>query len=100
MCAARAVSCCHGTSIGIPSRLRELGERAALVVVARLRPRIDRAVAQRALGVGDDERFVVLEHRAEAVALLAGAARRVEREELRRRRGRAWCRRSGTRSAR
>ena len=30
-----------------PLALRELGERAPLVVVARLRPRIDRAVAQR-----------------------------------------------------
>src|SRR5688572_14927669 len=60
--------------------LRVLGERAALVLVARRRPRRDRAVAQGALGVGDDERLVVLEDRAEAVAGRAGAARIVERE--------------------
>ena len=69
--------------------LRELGERAPLVVVARLGPRIDRALAQRAVGVGNDERLVVLEHRAEAVTRRARAARIVEREELRRGRGRA-----------
>ena len=69
--------------------LRELGERAALVVVARLRPRVDRAVAQRTCRVGNDERFVILERRAESVAALARAARTVEREQLRRRSRRA-----------
>ena len=87
-CAARQLLA-TAMSIEIPSLLRELGERAPLVLVARLRPRIDRAVAQRARRVGDDERFIVLERRAEAVAPLARAARAVEREELRRRRRRA-----------
>src|SRR5262249_5318470 len=68
--------------------LRELGERAALVVVARLGPRIERAFGERALGVRDDESLVVLERRAETVAGGASAARIVEREELRRRCGR------------
>src|SRR4051812_4265567 len=73
-----------------PLALRELGERAALVVVARLGPRIDGAVAQRAGRVGNDQRLVVLENRAEAVALRARAAGIVEREKLgsRRRRNR------------
>jgi hypothetical protein len=35
--------------------LRELGEGAALVIVARGRPWIDRAVAECAVGVGDDQ---------------------------------------------
>ena len=60
----------HGVSIEMPFALRELGERAALVVVARLRPRIDRAVAQRPAGVRNDQRLVVLERRAESVAAL------------------------------
>ena len=72
-----------------PVLLRELGQRASLAVVARLGPRIDRAFAQRAIGVGNDQRLVVLEHRAEAVARRARAARIVEREELRRGRRRA-----------
>ncbi len=66
----------------------ELGQRPALVVVARLGPRIDRALAQRALGVGHDQHFVILEHGAEPVAGGAGAARAVEGEELRRGAGR------------
>ncbi len=66
--------------------LRELGERAPLVVVARLGPRIDRAFAQRPARVRDDERLVVLERRAESVAALTRAARAVERKQLRRRR--------------
>jgi hypothetical protein len=66
--------------------LGELREHAPLALVAGLRPRVDGPVAQGALRVGHDERFVVLEYRAEAVARRAGAARVVEREELRRRR--------------
>src|SRR4029079_16862684 len=55
--------------------LREFGERAPLVLVASLGPGVDRPIAQGALGIGDDERLVVLENGAEAVALRAGAAR-------------------------
>src|SRR5206468_9239418 len=63
----------------------ELGERATLVVVARHRPGMERAVAQRSLGMRDDERFVVLQNGAKAVALGARTARTVEREKLGRR---------------
>ena len=66
--------------------LGELGERAALFLVARLGPRIDRAVAERARGVRNDQRFVVFENRAEAVAPVARAAGVVEGKELRSRR--------------
>jgi hypothetical protein len=69
-----------------PLATRELDDRPPLRLVARLAPRVDGAVAQRALRVRDDEPLVVLEHRAEPVARLARAARVVEREELRRRR--------------
>ncbi|MEX2153021.1 MAG: hypothetical protein WD825_06740, partial [Gemmatimonadaceae bacterium] len=66
---------------------RELRQRPALVLVPWHRPRIDRSVAKRTPGVRYDESFVVLEDGAEAVAFGAGAARAVEREELRRGRG-------------
>ncbi len=69
-----------------PLLLRELGEGTTLVLVARLRPRVDRAVAQGAVGVGDDQRLVVFQDGPESIALRAGTAGRVEREELRRRR--------------
>ena len=72
----------EGTVHRDPFLLRELRELAAHVVVARLGPRIDRAVAQGALRIGHDQRLVVLEHRAEPVAPGAGASRRVEGEEL------------------
>ena len=89
--AVRVAELAPGRVDGDPLLLRELGERAALVVVARLGPRIDRAVAQGALGVRDDERLVVLERGAEAVAGGAGAAGIVEGEELRAS-GRGRCR--------
>ena len=66
----------------------ELRQCAPLVVVPRLGPRVYRAVTQRAGGVGNHQRLVVLENRPEPVALRARAARIVEREELRRGRGR------------
>jgi hypothetical protein len=72
-----------------PLAARELHHLAPLGLVTRLLPRVDGAGGERALGVADDERLVVLEHGAEAVARLAGAARVVEREELRRRGGEA-----------
>ena len=50
-------------------------------LVAGLGPRVDGAVGQAALGIGHDERLVVLQHGAEAVAGGAGAARVVEGEE-------------------
>src|SRR5207237_8547495 len=62
--------------------LRILREGAPLVVVARLCPRIDRTITQRTIGVGDNQRLVILENRTKPVALRAGAARRVEGEEL------------------
>ncbi len=62
--------------------LRERGERGAAAVVARFGPRVDRAIAERALGVRHDELLVVLERGAEAVAGGAGAARIIEGEKL------------------
>ena len=59
----------------------EVQQDAAARLVARLGPRVDRAGGEAARGVGDDERLVVLEDRAEAVAPAAGAARVVEGEE-------------------
>jgi hypothetical protein len=61
-----------------PFPLRELRESTSLVLIARLRPRIDRTIAQRARRVGNHQCFVVLENRAEAVALAARTARIVE----------------------
>src|SRR4051812_37975836 len=58
--------------------LAELSERATLVLVARHRPRMDGAFLYRPFGIGNDERFVVLEDGAEAIALRARAARTVE----------------------
>lgn len=65
----------------------ELGERPALALVSRLGPRVDRAIPQGAVAVGDDEGFVVLEHGAKAIAGRACPAWAVEGEELRRWRG-------------
>ena len=59
-------------------------EHAVEVVAAETRPRRDRAVVQREVVVGDDELGVDLEARAETVAALARAVRRVEREVARR----------------
>jgi hypothetical protein len=84
--AGRAGSDFHGAS-GDAERARENRPRGAAAFVARLRPRIDGPVAHRALGVGHDERLVVVERGAEPVAGGAGPARVVEREELRRGRG-------------
>ena len=66
-----------------PFAFAELRERAALVVVARHRPRVDGTVLEGALRVGDDQCGVVLQGGAEAVAGGAGPPRVVEREELR-----------------
>ena len=68
--------------------LRELCQEAPLVVVTRFCPGVDRPVTQRAIGVGNHQRLVVLEDGAESVALRARTARVVEREQLRRRRRR------------
>src|SRR6185503_19318532 len=54
----------------------------------RLGPRVERPADDGARGVGDDERFVVLEHRAEAVAPGARATRVIKGEEVRRERRR------------
>src|SRR5439155_3623227 len=72
----------HGYALA----LGEFGECAAFVVVSGLRPWIDRSVAQRSVRIRDDKRLVVLERRTESVAAFAGAARTIERKELRRRR--------------
>ena len=74
-------------SIGIVSRRANSAACAAACRSAawstdRSRPR------ERALGVGHDQRLIVLQDGAKAVARRAGAARIVEREELRRRCGR------------
>ena len=52
-------------------------------------PRLDRALADRQVGVGDDQVGVDLQARAEAVAVDAHAERAVERERLRRQLGEA-----------
>src|SRR5260370_38942670 len=57
---------------------------ATPALVARLGPGVERAAGQALVGVGDDERLVILEHRAEPVAARAGATRVVEREQDRR----------------
>ena len=72
----------------MPSR-RAKSASAAHVVVARLRPRVDRSVPQCAIRIANDEGLVVLENCAETIAALACAARIVEREKLRRWSGRA-----------
>src|SRR5690606_5302154 len=50
---------------------REGQEPGTLPVVARLLPRVDRALPQRAARVRHDQRRVVLQHRAESRALRA-----------------------------
>src|SRR6267378_4315810 len=64
-----------------------LAQDATAALVARLGPRIERTLRQALPGVGDDERFVVLQDGAEAIASGAGAPRVVEREQDRRERG-------------
>src|SRR5437660_12108993 len=60
--------------------------RSALI--ARLGPRIERALRKALPGLRHDERFVVLQDGAEAVAPGAGTPRVVERKQDRRERGR------------
>ena len=72
---------------GDPAGARRLPEDAPPALVARFGPGIERPLRQALLGVGHDERFVVLEHRPEAVAPRAGAAGVVEGEQDRRERG-------------
>ena len=55
-------------------------EQARVVPRSALGPGRDRPAGQRGVGVGDNELGVDLEHRAQAVAVGAGAVRRVERE--------------------
>ena len=74
-------------------------EHAREVLGVGAAPRGDRPVVERRIGVGDDELGVDLERGAEAVALLARAVRRVEREVARRRLFVAVRRTSGTRGA-
>ena len=62
---------------------RELEQDPPAALVARLGPGVDRPLGEAALRVGDDQRLVVLQHRAEAVAGGAGAPRVVEGEERR-----------------
>src|ERR1700694_5099097 len=45
-----------------PAGPRGLAQQPAPSLVARLRPGIERAPGERAAPVGDDQRFVVLEH--------------------------------------
>src|SRR2546425_4742877 len=65
---------------GPPRRLHEL---ALVPLAGRVRPRLDRARAEAEGAVANDERLLVLEDVAEALALRAGAERMVEREEQR-----------------
>src|SRR5205807_9476391 len=78
-------------------RPRGLAQDAAPALVARLGPGVERAAREALAGVGDDQRLVVLEHRAEAVAPRACPPRIVERKqdrrERRRRRAAAGARR-------
>ena len=60
------------------------GEHALEVLAAETRPRRDRAVVDREVVVGDEQLGIDLELRAETVAGLARAVRRVEREVARR----------------
>ena len=91
----------QGVSGETPSARANSHHRAPLLLVARRRPRVDRALAHRA--APRSARSAIRRTSsvgAEPVARGAGAARIVEREQLRRRRAARACRRSGTRSAR
>jgi hypothetical protein len=68
---------------GDAARAGHVAQQAPAPDVARLGPWVDRAVRQAAGRLGDDERLVVLEHRAEAVAAGTGAGGVVEREQRR-----------------
>src|ERR1043166_2477594 len=78
-----------------PLAFAEFGERPALVVVPRLGPGVECAVAEGSRARRNDQRLVILEGGAEAGAAGTGAARAVERKELRARGGRS---RSGGRT--
>src|SRR2546427_1976652 len=67
---------------------RRLAQAAAPALVAGLGPGVERAAGQAARRVGHDERLVVLEHGAEAVAGGACAPRIVEGEQRGHERGR------------
>src|SRR3989440_2299887 len=67
---------------------RGLAQDATAALIARLGPRIERALREALPGLGHDERFVVLQDGAEAVAPGAGTPRVVERKQDRRERGR------------
>src|SRR3989442_4849779 len=72
---------------------RGLARDATAALIARLGPRIERALRQALPGLGHDERFVVLQDGAETVASRAGTPRVVERKQDRRERRR--CRAAG-----
>ena len=72
--------CRRGESVLVADR----GEHALEVLAPEPRPRRDRAVVDREIVVGHEQLGVDLELRAEAVAGLARAVRRVEREVARR----------------
>ena len=55
-------------------------EQPSEVLGARRRPRGEGTLRQRQVGIGDDQLGIDLEARSEAVAALAGAVGRVERE--------------------
>src|SRR5436309_15836133 len=64
--------------------------------MARLGPRVERAFGERAGGVGNDERFIVLKHRSEAIAGGTGTAWGIKgKERGREHRGRAAARGAG-----
>ena len=65
----------------------ELEQQLAAALVPRLGPRVDGALGEAEVGVADDQRLVVLQHRAEAVAVGTGAAGVIEGKERRRHHG-------------
>src|SRR6267378_1842370 len=73
-----------------------LAEQAPASFVARLGPGIERASGERAPRIRHDQRLIVLQHRAEAVAARTRAARIVEGKERGRKYGRGTtARRAG-----
>ena len=79
------VSFSHGDVEVDVERVGDRLEHALEVLRVGAAPGRDRTVGDRLLGIGDHELGVDLERRAQAVALLARAVRRVEREVARRR---------------
>src|SRR6267143_1933016 len=87
MCTATARWNGASSRAAIQSRRAPTGSAATSAFVPRFGPRIERTLRQALPGVGHDERFVVLQDGAEAIAPGARAPRVVEREQDRGERG-------------